>query len=91
MQWCLVCVVVFCASFGRGGVGLWADDSVRFPKTKKYIAPRKSMGKGLNVPGNLEKAHGPPQKRFERNKWESSIHLLLLMTFPVCPLTSLGM
>ena len=40
------------------------------------------MRKGLNVPENLEKAHGPPQKRFERNKWESSIHLLLMS--PVC-------
>jgi len=26
------------------------------------------MGKGLNVPGNLEKAHAPPQKKIERNK-----------------------
>ena len=46
------------------------------------------MGKGLNVPANLEKAYAPPQKRIERNKWESSIHLLL-MTFPVCSHTSL--
>ena len=46
------------------------------------------MGKGLNVPGNLEKAHTPPQKKIERNTWESSIHLLL-MTLPVCPETSL--
>ena len=88
MQWCVVCdVMVFCASFGCGGVGLWADDSPRFSKKKKKMPPRKSMGKGLTVPGNLEKAHGAPQKRFESNKWESSIHLLLMI--PVCSQTSL--
>ena len=62
-------VVVFCASFGCGGVGLWADDSPRFPKKKKKeMSPRKSVGKGLNAPGNLEKSHGPPQKRVRKKQ-----------------------
>ena len=63
-KWCVVCgVVVFCASFGYGRVGLWADDdSPRFPKTKIKMPPRKPMGKGLSVPGNLEKVHPPPKK-----------------------------
>ena len=59
-MWCVVCgVVVFCASFGFAGVGLWTDDSPRLPKKK---ASAKIQGKGLNVPGNLEKAHGDHRK-----------------------------
>ena len=61
-QWCVVCsVVVFCASIGCGGVGMWADGSPRFPKRRK-MPPRKSMGKGFNVPGNLEKRMSPQKK-----------------------------
>ena len=40
------------------------------------MPPRKSMGKGLNVLGKLEKCVGLHKKRFETNKWESSITLL---------------
>ena len=88
MQSCVVCdVVVFCASFGCDRVRLWSDDLPRFSKMKRKMPPRKFMGKGLNVSGNLEKSHGTPQKRFERIKWESSIHLLLMI--PVCCQTSL--
>ena len=68
MQWCVVCdVMVFCASFGCGGVGLWADDSPRFPQKRK-MPPRKPMGKGLNVPGNIEKAHAPPHKKVRKKQ-----------------------
>ena len=85
---CIVCgVVVFLREFWlwRGGVvGRWL---ATMSKKKEKMPPRKSMGKGVNVPGNLEKSHGPPQKTFERNKWELSIHLLLM--FPVCYQTSL--
>ena len=51
MQWCVVCgVAVFCVSFGCGGVGVWADDSARFPKEKKKNASEKIHGERVECP-----------------------------------------
>ena len=46
-QLSFVCgVVVFCASFGCDGVGLWADDSPRFSEKKKKCLRENPWGKG---------------------------------------------
>ena len=71
MQWCVACVV-FCASFGCGRVGLWADDSSRFSKKNKEKMPQpkhieSTGGKGKMPPETLTSAWGPT-KKFERSK-----------------------
>ena len=61
-QWCVVCsVVVFCASIGCGGVGMWADGSPRFPKKKKN-ASSKIHGERVQCPRKPWKAHVPTKK-----------------------------
>ena len=65
-------VIVFCASFGCGRVGLWADDSSRFSKKNKEKMPQpkhieSTGGKGKMPPETLTSAWGPT-KKFERSK-----------------------
>ena len=52
MQWCVVCgvVVVLCAGFGCGGLGLWADDSVLFPQKKNKNARVKIHEERVECP-----------------------------------------